>query len=113
MRDEADDDELMDPVPLELQVQICVGEATGAPMLGRDDLAALRLELGTELASPCAVFEGLTSPRCLLNGRNVLARLVVARTVAMMHGIEDAKLRSTSGMKTLRRALRKYSPLSA
>jgi len=53
--DEADDDELMDAVLLELQIQIGVGEAAGTPMLRCDDLAWLRLELGTDLASPRAV----------------------------------------------------------
>ena len=33
MCNEPNDDELMDAVLLELQIQICVGEATGAPML--------------------------------------------------------------------------------
>ena len=69
MGDEADDDELMDAVLLELQIQIGVGEAAGTPMLRRDDLAWLGLELGTDLAAPRAVFEALVRPRCLLNGR--------------------------------------------
>jgi hypothetical protein len=79
MRYEPDDDELMDAVLLELQIQICVGETTGTPMLGGDNLAWLRLELGTDLATPRAVFEAFALPRSLLNGRNVLPRLVVAR----------------------------------
>src|SRR5262245_13084272 len=93
MRYESDDDELMDAVLLELQIQIRVGEATGTPMLCGDDLARLRLELGTDLATPRAVFEALVLPRCLLNGRNVLPGFVVARTVSMMQGIKDPKLR--------------------
>src|SRR5262245_2040081 len=93
MGDESDDDELMDAVLLELQIQIRVGEATGTPMLGGDDLAWVRLELGTDLATPRAVFEALACPRCPRNGRNVLPSLVVARTVSMMQRIEDSKLR--------------------
>src|SRR5262245_2487338 len=93
MRDQTDDDELMDAVLLELQIQIGVGEAAGAPMLRGDDLAWLGLELGTDLATPGAVFEALVLPRRPLDGRNVLPGLVVARAVAMMHGIVDPKLR--------------------
>jgi hypothetical protein len=46
MRYEPDDDELMDPVCLELQIQIGVGEAAGTPMLGCDDLAWLGTNSG-------------------------------------------------------------------
>jgi hypothetical protein len=34
-----DDDELMDAVPLELQIKVGVGEAAGAPMLSGNDHA--------------------------------------------------------------------------
>jgi len=60
MRDEFDDDELMDAVFLELQIQIRVGETTGTPMLLGNDFARLRLELAADLAAPRAVFEGLS-----------------------------------------------------
>src|SRR5262249_36061530 len=36
---ESDDDKLMDAVLFELQIQICVGETTGTPMLRGDNLA--------------------------------------------------------------------------
>ena len=36
MRDDPYDDELMDAVFLELQIQICVGETTGTPILEGD-----------------------------------------------------------------------------
>src|ERR1700736_5302354 len=98
---ESDDHELMDAVLLELQIQICVGEATGTPMLRSDNLAWLRLELGTDLATPRAVFEALSHPRGLLNGCNVLPSLVVARTVSMRHCIEDPKLRLPRGIQDL------------
>jgi hypothetical protein len=62
MRDEFDDDELMDAVFLELQIQIRVGETTGTPMLLGNDFARLRLELAADLAAPRAVFEGLSQP---------------------------------------------------
>jgi hypothetical protein len=59
-------------------------------MLEGHDIAWLRLELGTELATPRAVFEGLMRPGCLLNWREVFPGLVVARTVSMMQrGCEE------------------------
>ena len=45
------DDELMDAVLLELQIQICVGKATGTPMLCGDNLAWLGRELGADTTS--------------------------------------------------------------
>ena len=89
MRDESDDDELMNAVLLELQIQIGVGETTGTPMLLGNDFARLRLELAADLAAPRAVFEGLSQPGCLLNRRNVLPGLVVTWTVSMMHCEEN------------------------
>src|SRR6516162_7953932 len=93
MCDEPDDDELMDAVVLELQIQISVGEATGTPVLRGDNLAWLRVELGTDLATPRSV---------LLNGRDVLPGLVVARTVSMMQRVEDVKPRLPRGIEDLR-----------
>jgi hypothetical protein len=87
-----DCDELMDAVLLELQVQVGVGEAAGTPVFLCDNLTWRRYEFGTEFATPCAVFEGLALPRDSLNRRNVSPRFVVACTIPMMHGIEDAKL---------------------
>src|SRR5262249_49198213 len=92
MRDESDDDELMDAVLLELQVQVGVGEAAGTPVFLCDNLTWLRHEFGTELATPRAVFEALVLPGGSLNRRNVGPRFVVACTISMMHGIEDAQL---------------------
>src|SRR5262249_23087157 len=84
-----DDDELMDAVLLELQVQVGVGEAAGTPVFLCDNLTWRGHEFGTELATPCAVFEALVLPRGSLNRRNVGPRFVVACTISMMHGIED------------------------
>src|SRR5262245_19893501 len=99
MRDQAYDDELMDAVLLELQIQVGVGEPAGAPMFLRDNLARRRHEFGAEFAAPRAVFEGLALPRRPLDGRDVFPRVVIARTVAMMHGIEDPKLRLARGVQ--------------
>src|SRR5262245_35419846 len=93
MRDEPDDDELVDAVLLELQIEVRVGEAARAPVLRSDDLARPGLEPGADLAAPRAVFEGLAPPCRLLNGSDVLPGLVVARPVAMVQGIEYPKLR--------------------
>src|SRR5262245_29404124 len=99
MRDESDDNELVDAVLLELQVQVGVGEATGTPVFLCDNLTWRRHEFGTELATPCAVFEALVLPRASLNRRNVGPRFVVACTIPMMHGIEDAELHCARGIQ--------------
>jgi hypothetical protein len=91
MCDEPDDDELVDAVLFELQIQICVGKATGTPMLRGDNFARLRLESETDVATPGALFEALSHPRCFLNWRDILPGLVVAGTVSMMQCIENAK----------------------
>src|SRR5271154_7362658 len=62
VRDEPHDDELLNAVPLELQIQIRIGKAARAPMLRGDDLAWLGHEAGMHLATPAAVLEGLVRP---------------------------------------------------
>src|SRR6516225_3917233 len=85
----------------ELQIQIRVGKAAGTPMLEGHDiaLARLRLEFAADLAAPRAVSEGLSQPRCLLDGRNVVPGLIVAWAVSMMQRIEDAKPRLPRGIQ--------------
>src|SRR5215469_3866724 len=68
-------------------------------MLRSDDFASLRLELGTDLATPGAVFESLMRPSCFLDRRDVLPGLVVAWTVAMMQRIEDGQFRFSRGIQ--------------
>ena len=51
VRDESHDDELMDAVLLELQIQICVGETTGTPVLLNHNLTGSRMELAADLAT--------------------------------------------------------------
>src|SRR5262249_2308848 len=98
MCNESDDDELMNAVLLELQVQVGVGEAAGTPVFLCDNLTWRRREFGTELATPCAEFEALVLPRGSLNRRNVGPRFVIACTITMMHGIEDAKFHCACGI---------------
>src|SRR6516164_9381498 len=59
MRDESDDNELMNAELLELQIQIGVGKAAGTPVLEGHDVAHLRRELAADLATPGPVLEGL------------------------------------------------------
>src|SRR5262245_3915847 len=84
----------MDSVLLKLQIQIGVGEATGATIS-----PGLAANSATDLATPCAVFETLSQPCRLLDGRDVLPGFVVARTVSMMHRVEDPKLRLSRGVQ--------------
>src|SRR5215469_2180998 len=60
-------------------------------MLLSDDVARLRGEFGTELSPPRSILKCLSRPGCFLNRRDVLPGLVVARTVTMMHRIENAQ----------------------
>src|SRR5574341_1508537 len=89
----------MDAVFLELQIQVCVGKPAGTPMLLGHNLTRSRGEFGADLATPSAVFERLTRPTPLLDGRNVLPSLVVAWAVSVMHYIEDAKLRPSRSIQ--------------
>jgi hypothetical protein len=85
---QADDDQLVNAVFLELQIEIGVGEATGTPVLRRDNLAWLGFEPGPDLTTPRAVFEALARPGCFLDGRNILPGLVVAGVIPPMQRIE-------------------------
>src|SRR5215472_1751265 len=69
---------------------------TNAPWR-RSRLAWARTRDGSP--TPRAVFEALSRPRRLLNRRNVLPSLVVARAVSMMQRVEDAKPRLTRGIE--------------
>src|SRR5262249_36958204 len=91
--DQPNDNELMDAVLLELQIQVRVGETTGTPMLLRKDFAWLSCELAANLATLSVVFKSRYYPSRILNVRNELPILVVARTITMMHCIEDPKPR--------------------
>src|SRR5499427_8939196 len=93
MRDEADDNEPMNAVLLELQIQIGVGKAAGTPVLEGHDVAHLRRELAADLATPGPVLEGLMRPGRFLDGSNVLPGLVVALAVSMMQRIKNAQPR--------------------
>src|ERR1700694_3774063 len=70
-------------------------------MLEGHDIARLRLELAADLATPRAVLEGLSRPRCLLNWRNVLPSLVVASAIATMQRIENADVRLSRSVEDL------------
>jgi len=73
VRDQSHDDKFVNAVILELQIQIRVGETAGTPMLRAHDITRVRLELSTDLAARCAVFERLPRPSCLLNWRKMMA----------------------------------------
>src|SRR5262245_27501485 len=89
IRQQSDGDELMNAVLLELQVQVRVGEAAGAPMLVPYDVPRLRFGFLADLAAPRPVCEGLDRPGALLRRGDVLPRLVVAGAVPAVQGIED------------------------
>src|SRR5262245_49479885 len=70
-------------------------------MLSGDNLTWLRLEFGTDLATPGTVFEAPVFPRGSLNRSNVRPSFVVARTISMMHRVEDPYLRLSRGIQHL------------
>src|SRR5262245_30499231 len=70
-------------------------------MFSGDNITWLRLEFGTDLATPGPVFEAFSPPRCPLDRRNILPSLVVARSISMMHCIENAKLGVPRGVEDL------------
>ncbi len=83
-------------------------------MLLGDDLARLRCESAADFAAPCAVFESLARPSCLLDGRNILPVLVIVWAVPMMQSIENAELRPPRRRGPGRRAYLtwvRFSPL--
>src|SRR4029453_16898722 len=92
----------MEPVPLELQVQIRVGKPTRPPMLERHDLARLRGEFAADLAAPRPVFEGPPQPGRPLDRRDVLPGLVVAGAVSTMQCVDDAEPRLSRRVEYLR-----------
>ena len=98
MSDQANNDDPVNAVSLEQQVEIRVGEPTRTPVLRRDDIAGLRLELLSDLATPRSVFKGLRRERRLLNRRDVLPLLVIARPIPTMQHIEDMKSRFSRGL---------------
>src|SRR5262245_46243905 len=66
MRNEPDNDELLNATVFKLQIQICIGKTTGTPMLGGNNFAWLRLESTADLAAPRAVFKAFPLPCCFL-----------------------------------------------
>src|SRR5215471_15823475 len=77
-------------------------------MLLSHDVAWLRRKLRAKLAAPGPVFKCFSRPCRLLNRRDVLPTLIIARTVAMVHRIEVSCLswnwRERSSVKITERA---------
>src|SRR5262252_4169498 len=91
----------MNPMLFELQIQIGICKAAGAPMLQRHYVTRLRFELRADLAAPCAMLEGLVQPGSLLNGSDVFPCLVVAWAILTMQRIRNTKLRFPRGIHNL------------
>src|SRR6516164_8935826 len=93
MREEPNDDQLMNAMLFKLQIQVGVRKPARTPVLLSHNLAWFRREFGPDLATPRAIFEDPSRPGRLLNGRDVFPGLIVARAVSMVERIEDAKPR--------------------
>src|SRR5215469_9091560 len=83
----------MNAMLLKLQIQVGVGKSAGTPVFLSDNFAWLRREFGADLATPGAVFEGLSQPSCLLDRCNVLPAFIVAWTVSVMQRIKNTNPR--------------------
>jgi hypothetical protein len=62
MGDKPNDDQLAYAVLPQQKIQVRVGESTGTPMLGGDNLTRLGAELGPDFATPCSKFKKLAVP---------------------------------------------------
>jgi hypothetical protein len=82
----------MNAVFLELQIEIGVGESTGAPMFERNGFPGKRRKLGAKFTAPGSILESLVLPRAGLDWRDVLPGLLVAGTIAMMWCNEHSQL---------------------
>src|SRR5262249_27109841 len=83
VRDQPDDDELMNAVLLQLQIKVSVCKPAGAPVFLGYNFTWPRQEFGAEFATPCAEFEGPVLPCPFLNGRNVFPRSRVQLIVCL------------------------------
>ncbi len=101
MRDKPSDDELVNAVFFELQIQIGVGETAGTPMLRDHDVGGAGFEFWPDLTAPCAEFEGLSIPGCLLDWRHILPCFVVAGAISPMERIEHSDSRPPSSVENL------------
>src|SRR5262249_59138779 len=99
------DDDSLNAMPLEQEVEVGIRKTARTPMLGRNDIAWLRLELAPNLAAPRPVLEGLRAPRRFLHRRDELPRLVIAGTISPMQGIEDTQSGLTSRLQDLEHVL--------
>src|SRR5262245_57121686 len=101
VRAQADHDQLVNAVFLELQIEVRVGEPTRAPVLKRHDLPRLRRELDPKGAAPGAVGEDLRARPGFLDRGPEFPLLVVADAPAMMRREEDLNARGTSRLENL------------
>src|SRR5215510_2056462 len=81
---QADHDQLMNAVLLELQIEVGVGKAAGAPVLLSDDFSRSRRELIAKGPAPGAVGEYLRAGARLLDRGPKFPGLVVAGAPAMV-----------------------------
>src|SRR5215813_11812596 len=93
VRDQADEDELLDPPLGELGVEIGIGKAALPPVLQHHDVARMGAELGMELSTPTAGGEALALVRPNLGWVHMLPPYIVACLPAVMRHDDDLDTR--------------------
>jgi hypothetical protein len=93
VREQANQDDLLFVVALQLLVKVSIREAAGRPMLRRDNVARLHLEVVVKPSAPRALGKGLPFCRAQLVGRRVFPVDVVARFPSVVRYVEDANAR--------------------
>ena len=88
--DEANKDDVTDPLLLQQEVEIGVGKAAGGPVLVDNRVAWLGRELLPELAAPAALGERLDLRSCALIWRRVIPARKIIRLGAVMRRLKDS-----------------------
>src|SRR5262245_15612665 len=99
----------MNTVLLELQIEVGVGKAAGAPVLLSDDFSRSRRELVAKGTAPGAVGKHLPARAGLLDRGPKCPGLVVARAPAMVRREEDPGAGRTSRLQNLDHV--RYAPI--
>ena len=109
MRNQPDDDELMNAMFLQLQIKVGVGEAAGAPMLLGYNFTWRRHEFGAELATPCAE---LQSAPCGTFSSSTIIVMIIAITPSLNAARRSLPMTLSLLVQTVRHYLGQQSNLA-
>src|SRR5258707_13596901 len=89
---QANDDDFLLAMTLELMVEVGVREAARSPMLRRNDIARMHLEIVMQRTAPRAFGKDLVPCSLKLIRRRILPVLVIARLRAVMKHMENGNI---------------------